>query len=264
MALPGVIYYGRLSLFDGADIVNNPTIAAGDVVVVKADGTVANITTLPTVNAADTDIVEYTLSVAEMAGSATETVTVKFEDQAGAEWDPVVIDILLDQDVLAAIAAALASILAAVNAVCACVLSGLHKIPAVKKSLRTADLWLYRGDTWIQDITLGVDITTATEIWFTVKRDKDLADTAADIKVSSVDGLEYINQTTPTAAGNGILTVLDATTGEIRVRIEAVETAKLIITDGQWYWDAQWTDGTDDETPKRGRFTVTGDSTRET
>ena len=44
---------------------------AGDVVVRKADGTVANITTLPTANANDKDFVEYVLSAVEMAGSLT-------------------------------------------------------------------------------------------------------------------------------------------------------------------------------------------------
>lgn len=96
MAKIGEIYYGRLSLFKNSELVDNPTIAAGDVTVVKADGSVANIATLPAVNVSDTRIIEFALSALEMVGSVGQSVTVLFEDQADDEWEPIVVDIPLD------------------------------------------------------------------------------------------------------------------------------------------------------------------------
>jgi hypothetical protein len=95
MAKAGEGFTFRCSLFKDGDIVNNPTLAAGDVVVVQDDDTVDNISALPTVVAGDNDVLNVTLSAAEMGGSAGDNVTVKFEDQAGAEWEPLVVDIPL-------------------------------------------------------------------------------------------------------------------------------------------------------------------------
>lgn len=61
---------------------SNPTLAAGDVKVQTDDGTLANITTLPT-GAASSKRVKVSLSAAEMNG---DNVWVQFVDAAGAEW----------------------------------------------------------------------------------------------------------------------------------------------------------------------------------
>ena len=61
---------------------DNPTLAAGDVKVQTDDGTLANITTLPT-GAASSKRVKVSLSAAEMNG---DNVWIQFSDAAGAEW----------------------------------------------------------------------------------------------------------------------------------------------------------------------------------
>ena len=96
MAKIATVYTGRASLFKTGDSVSNPPIVAGDVTVVKADGTSANITTTPVPNAANLRAVDFTLSAAETAGSPGNTVTVLFRDLSGAAWDPVTVDLLLD------------------------------------------------------------------------------------------------------------------------------------------------------------------------
>lgn len=60
----------------------NPTLAAGDVKVQTDDGSLANITTLPT-GAASSLRVKVSLSAAEMNG---DNIWVQFSDAAGAEW----------------------------------------------------------------------------------------------------------------------------------------------------------------------------------
>ena len=60
----------------------NPTLATGDVKVQTDDGTLANITTLPT-GAASSKRVKVSLSAAEMNG---DNIWIQFSDAAGAEW----------------------------------------------------------------------------------------------------------------------------------------------------------------------------------
>ncbi|MCB1150932.1 hypothetical protein KDK88_05255 [bacterium] len=60
-----------------------PTLAAGDVKVIKDGGTAANITTLPTVTPSGGVVVRVQLSATEMDA---DKVTVVFQDVAGDEW----------------------------------------------------------------------------------------------------------------------------------------------------------------------------------
>lgn len=60
----------------------NPTLAAGDVKVQTDDGSLANITTLPT-GAASSKRVKVSLSASEMTG---DNIWIQFSDAAGAEW----------------------------------------------------------------------------------------------------------------------------------------------------------------------------------
>ena len=154
----------------------------------------------------------------------------------------------------------------AVGSVCSCVISGLLNIPCYR-ACRKQDLEIIRGDTFDQPILRLGDISDDDEIWFTAKRDKDNTDAQADIKISSVDGLEYINQAAATVAGNGSITVDDATRGDITVVLEAVEAAKLDWTNaGDMYYDVQTKD--DDtglvRTLRRGKLRLIADVTLET
>lgn len=61
----------------------NPTLATGDVKVVKDNGAENNLTTLPTVSPASGKTVRVQLSATEMDA---DKVTVIFSDAAGSEW----------------------------------------------------------------------------------------------------------------------------------------------------------------------------------
>ncbi len=260
-----------IALFDGASVVTTPTIAAGDIRISIDFGAFQNITA-----------VEDPAASGQVKLSPTQAQTngvhlgIFWIDQAGAEWDDGYYSIFTETTTigtmgtvltvitatLATMTMTLATILAAVNSVCACVISRLLSISPIRRAIRAVDLSLYRGDTWVQPIARLGDISSATEIWFTAKRDKDNTDAQADILISSVVGLEVINQVAATAAGNGSITVTDAAAGNITVRLEAVEVAKLTDKKSHWHYDVQWTDSTDVESPRRGRLTVTGDVTR--
>jgi len=67
----------------------NPTLAAGDVKIQTDDGTLANITTLPT-GAASSKRVKVSLSASEMTG---DRIWVQFSDAAGAEWCDFAVDV---------------------------------------------------------------------------------------------------------------------------------------------------------------------------
>lgn len=69
---------------DPGNLKANPTLAAGDVEVVKDGGAAANITTLPTVSPASGVFVTLTLSATEMTA---DYVSVAFIDQTNPkEW----------------------------------------------------------------------------------------------------------------------------------------------------------------------------------
>lgn len=78
----GQIVY--VSLFDGADIVLTPTIAAGDIQVSLDGGAFNNPTTLPSETPVGGGQVQIPLSQAET--NATH-IAIRGIDQAGAEWD---------------------------------------------------------------------------------------------------------------------------------------------------------------------------------
>ena len=82
----GVAYAFETSLTSQADVKlfqDNPTLAAGDVVVIKDGSLDGNIDTLPTAIVGATRSILVTLSATEMTA---DRVTVLFHDQAGAEW----------------------------------------------------------------------------------------------------------------------------------------------------------------------------------
>lgn len=87
-------FFIQVSLEDFANPGNlkaNPTLAAGDVKVVKDGGASANVTTLPTVSPASGVFVTLTLSATEMN---CDYVSVAFIDQtAPKEWADLFISI---------------------------------------------------------------------------------------------------------------------------------------------------------------------------
>jgi hypothetical protein len=153
-----------------------------------------------------------------------------------------------------------------VGDICACVKNALLALPNIR-SCRMQDLTIIRGDTWEQPITCLGDISADDEIWFTAKRNKNLTDAQADIEISLTTGLEVINQTAATVAGNGSITIDDAVKGDITVTLEAVEAAKLNWDDvGELHYDVQTKDNATGlvRTLRRGTLKLIADITRET
>lgn len=118
-----------------------------------------------------------------------------------------------------------------------------------------------RGDTLEIDFSGLSNLSTRTNVWFTVKGDKDDADSAADIQIDELTGLLYISGAQGTAA-NGSITVTDAVAGKLTVALAAVETAKLDIV-GRFFYDVQvlYASGVV-RTETRGHANIIGDVTR--
>jgi hypothetical protein len=247
MAMAGVAYFGRLSLFKDGEIVSSPTLAAGDVKVIAADGSVANIATLPSVSANDAEIIEYTLSADEMAGSAGDTVTLKFADQAGDEWEPVTLDIRITDvpyDVWSYATRTLTMSWASLQAV-----------------FDEDDWELIRGDDWFIDLTLSeLGGAAGSDYALTIKTLYSDADDDALVLVSTSIGLERLNGESATMSQGSA----SVDGGVLTFTVAAVATAQLALVRGLYY-DIQEVaaDGTV-TTLQRGNVDVVGDVTRRT
>jgi len=89
----GVEYIFYISLVSQADtklMQNNPTLAAGDVLVSTDGGATSNLDTLPAVTPASSDIVKVTVSTTEMNG---DNIIIVFSDAAGSEWCDLIVNI---------------------------------------------------------------------------------------------------------------------------------------------------------------------------
>ena len=230
----------------------NPTIAAGDFQISRDDGAFVDVATLPDVMPAASAQVRIQLSAVEMNA---DMVTVLGNDQAGAEWRDVFTEFLLSDVYIGDIDDE--------------IYSRLLSISPVRLALRTEDLRLYRGDTWLQPITGLGNLTDYTEMWVTAREDRGDTDAQSAFQVLlsdppvATDGLQYINGGRAGTPGNAAIAVTGLAGGTVSVRIEAVETAKLTAI-GKLKWDFQWTDGTDVETRKLGDLFVITDVTRVT
>ena len=130
-----------------------------------------------------------------------------------------------------------------------------------------SDLIIYRGDTFDVDLAYLGDLTGWEKVWWTVKKDKDNTDAQSQLQVIesnpgvATDGLLWVEGLAPTAVGNGSITVTSVLAGNITIRVEAIETAKLIDC-GNFYYDIQFQTATNTVTLVRGRCTILGDVTR--
>ena len=106
------------------------------------------------------------------------------------------------------------------------------------------DIEIRRGDTFTLDVSGLSNLITRSNVWFTVKSDKDLVDSASEFQIDEITGLLYIVGETGTA-GNGSITVTDAAGGALTVKLAAVEAEKLSNV-GRFYYDIQvlYADGT--------------------
>lgn len=98
----------------------------------------------------------------------------------------------------------------------------------------------YRGDSWSIAIADLGTLTGYTNIWFTVKRHEDDADTAAIIMIDTTTGLKYLNGAAVAAASNskGSITVTDGADGDITIALDETMTDDLTPAGGL-VWDVQ-------------------------
>lgn len=124
------------------------------------------------------------------------------------------------------------------------------------------DVFAIRGDTFIWDIS-GLDLGNLSKIQFSVKKKFTDSDSASLIFVETGTGLMWIDGVAGTPT-NGAITYSQPS-GTARIRVEAVETAKLDV-DQPLYYDIQIirTTGTIVSSPLQGTFYITWDSTRAT
>lgn len=85
-----IFYVGLVSQADTKLLQNNPTLAAGDVLVSTDGGATSNLDTLPAVTPASSDMVKVTVSTDEMNG---DNIIIVFSDAAGSEWCDLLINI---------------------------------------------------------------------------------------------------------------------------------------------------------------------------
>ena len=120
---------------------------------------------------------------------------------------------------------------------------------------------LQRGDTWTITFSRLGSLAGRDSLWFTLKDDKDDADTLAWVQIEETAGLEVINGAAAATPANGSLTVTDAALGNLTVVLEAEESAKLADV-GNLYYDIQIYDDPTVTTMVRGRAVMMGDTTR--
>jgi len=268
-------------LFDSAGaLLLAPTLAAADFRVDIDGGGQNPVAVTPTSDAAG--LVTWLPSQAETNG---RYITLKVNDAMGAEWLPVVIafDTLADTasvthldatvssravpgDAMSLTAGALAQIVAGIQAILctvwSCATRTLTTNQVLFKGVKSgANLQLVRGDTLSLALTGLGDLTTATELWFTVKQALGDADTAAEIQITLTGGLTAIAGGVATVPLNGSIAITDLLRGNITITLAAVEMAKLDI-DFVGYWDLQKAVGPVITTLTRGNAQVLGDTSR--
>jgi hypothetical protein len=123
------------------------------------------------------------------------------------------------------------------------------------------DITALRGDTFTVSLTGLGNISTRSSLALVVKASKNDSDTAAVLYVSEADGLTLVNGAAYTTPAHGVITVTDATAGNITLTIHA--TAMALLSPGVRVYDVQYVlaDGTVRSTPA-SPFTVSADVNR--
>jgi len=132
---------------------------------------------------------------------------------------------------------------------------------SVTSAVSGSTLTVLRGDTFTGAITGLGDISSRSKLWFTVKEDKDDADTAAIIQIDEANGLLYLNGASATA-GNGSISVDDENAGDITITIKPAATDDLNVTSGLYYDIQVLTSGGVVSTLTSGTCNITADVTR--
>jgi hypothetical protein len=151
-----------------------------------------------------------------------------------------------------------AAVWAYVNRTLTQVIAAVSPPPVVEGSVLT----IIKGDTMVLNFTgLGV-LTGRSKLWFSVKDNVDDADSASIIFIEETAGLQYLNGAIGTA-GQGSITVTNATTGAITVTLDEVAAALLSIKRGRFYSIKDLTSGVA-TTRSRGTADVTWSTVKAT
>lgn len=233
----------------------NPTLAAGDAQVSTDGGAFSNLDTIPAVTPAAGVAVKVTLSVAEMTG---ENIFVRFVDGGGAEWYDLGINIQTvttnQFDDLATPATVWTNSTRTLT----------QSAASVTAAVSGDTITVYRGTTWVIEITGLGDISTYDTVYFSVKEKYSDSDDDAVLRVKDdAAGLLRWQKAAVTTATNGVITIDDAVAGDITITILEAETDDAEVRGGYVY-DIK---GIDDDAQVDlisvgGTFNVTADVTR--
>lgn len=117
-----------------------------------------------------------------------------------------------------------------------------------------------RGDTLQVALPALGDITARTKLLMTAKANVNDADDLSVFQVTESVGLTRLNGIDAVTAGSAGLTVSNATTGVVNLRIDATVTAALAVRD--LVWDVQVYFPSGISTPISGVFSVVADVTQ--
>lgn len=136
---------------------------------------------------------------------------------------------------------------------------------SITDAIDGSSITVHRGDSLNISLSGLGDISSRSEVWFTVKpKSNDPTDDEATIQITETGGLLILNGATAATPGNGTLTVTNEVTGAITITLAASDVAT--IEPGDYYaYDIQvlYDDGSV-STPSEGDFTVSKDVTRST
>lgn len=135
----------------------------------------------------------------------------------------------------------------------------------IAAALAGSTITIQRGDTFSASITGLGDLTGYTAIDWTVKRDKEDADTAAIIRIRLAGagaGLRWLNGLDASLrSANGSITIDNLVLGNITIALAAAETDDLVTDSAGWY-DIQLVTAVGVYTKSEGICNISADVTR--
>jgi len=134
---------------------------------------------------------------------------------------------------------------------------------AITAILSGTTLTIHRGDSMSISFSGLGDISSRTNLQFTLKRDRSHDDNVALIQIDESTGLLVLNGSSSVIAGNGVITVTGGDAGDFAVTLTATNTAQLSVATGLYY-DVQMITASSVSTLTSGGASVTADVTRAT
>ncbi len=112
----------------------------------------------------------------------------------------------------------------------------LTQAAAVVTSILTGSvITVQRGDSLNLSVTGLGNISSREEFWFTVKEHRDDADANSILMVTTGSKLRYVQKGAPSSSNNGIITVDNATLGNVTLTVSASEMDDLLPARGLVY-----------------------------